>query len=204
MPDTPSIVSSEPGHYGVPGLSQVSLQRVAVGTMWNLQGAPDNPSLAAQATNLWGVGMLPTPHRGVSSTTHRLLWVGPKSWLVFGLSLNIPADRAMEPAFNDCRDRINAAGGALFDVSDSRVGWTLSGPRALDVLASGCPLDLHENKFVKDQCAQSLFGHVAALYHRHSDGNFTLYVARSFSDDVWEALCSSAAQYGYQVLPVAQ
>jgi sarcosine oxidase gamma subunit len=45
---------------------------------------------------------------------------------------------------------------------------------------------------------------VAALYHRHADGDFTLYVARSFGDDVWSALCASAAQYGYEVLPAAQ
>lgn len=203
MPDTTSIGSSEPGRYGVAGPSQLTLQPVATGMVWNLQGAADYPALAAQVTSLWGVGMLPTPHRVVSSTTHRLLWIGPKSWLVFSLSPNTPADVALGPAFTDSRNRINAAGGALFDVSDSRVGWTLRGPKALDLLASGCPLDLHEKKFAPDNCAQSLFGHVAALYQRQADGSYRMYVPRSFANDVWAALCASAAQYGYEVLPEA-
>lgn len=203
MSDTASIGSSKPGHHGVAGPSQLTLQRVATGTVWNLQGAADNPAFEAQVTSLWGVARLPTPHRVASSPTHRLLWIGPTSWLVFSLGPNPPADTAPGPAFADSRNRINAAAGALFDVSDSRVGWTLRGPRALDLLASGCPLDLHDKTFARDSCAQSLFGHVAALYHRHADGDFTVYVARSFAEDVWATLCSSAAQYGYEVLPAA-
>ncbi len=203
MSDTTFIGSSKPGRYGVAGPSQLTLQRVATGTVWNLQGAVDNPAFVAQATSLWGVGMLPTPHRVVSSATHRLLWIGPKSWLVFSLSPHTSAGAALGPAFADSRNRLNAAGGALFDGSDSRVGWTLRGPKALDVLASGCPLDLHHKTFARDSCAQSLLGHVAALYYRHADGDFSVYVARSFADDVWAALCFSAAQYGYEVLPAA-
>ncbi len=203
MSDSAAIGSSQPGRYGVAGPVHLALQPAATGTVWNLQGATDNAAFVAQAASLWGIGTLPAPHCVVSSTTHRLMWVGPRSWLVFSLSPHAPADPAKQPGFSDSRTQLNAAGGALFDVSASRVGWTLRGPRALDLLASGCPLDLHHSVFAPDSCAQSLFGNVAALYHRHADGDFTLYVARSFADDVWQALCASAAQYGYEVLAAA-
>ena len=202
--DSTGIRSCQPGRYGVAGPVRVSLQPAATGTVWNLQGAVDNAAFVVRATSLWGVETLPAPHRVVSSATHRLMWVGPRSWLVLSLSPHAPADPAMQSEFSDSRNQLNAVGGALFDVSASRVGWTLRGPRALDLLASGCPLDLLHSVFTPDSCAQSLFGHVAALYHRHADGDFTLYVARSFADDVWSALCASAAQYGYEVLPAAQ
>ena len=53
-------------------------------------------------------------------------------------------------------------------------------------------------------CAQSLFGHVNALFDKHDDApTFTVMVARSFARDTWHALCESAAQYGYDVLPPA-
>ena len=203
MSDAASIGSSQPGRYGVATPAQLALQRVAAGTVWNLQGAADNLAFLAQVTSLWGVGTLPAPHRVVSSVTHRLLWIGPRSWLVFSLNPHTQANGATGSAFTDSRNRLNAAGGALFDVSASRVGWTVRGPKALHLLASGCPLDLHPKTFAPDSCAQSLLGHVAALYHRQADGDFTVYVARSFADDVWAALCSSAAQYGYEVLPAA-
>ena len=203
MSDTAAIGSDQPGRYGLAGPAQLSLQRVATGTAWNLQGAMDNAAFVALATSLWGVATLPAPHCVASSPTHRLLWIGPKSWLVFGLDPRGATEVSGVPGFSDCRNRLNAAGGALFDVSASRVGWTVRGPRAMDLLASGCPLDLQHNAFAPDSCAQSLFGHVAALYYRQAGGDFTLYVARSLSDDVWSALCTSAAQHGYEVLPAA-
>jgi len=202
--DTIPQRSMQPGQYGLAGPAQLSLQRVASGRVWNLQGAADNPAFVAQVMKLWGVGALPTSQRVITSAAHRLLWIGPRSWLMLGLNPHMHADTAVEPSFSDCRDLLNAAGGALFDVSASRVGWTVRGPRAIDLLASGCPLDLHHSAFAPDSCAQSHFGHVAALYHRQADGDFTVYVARSFAEDVWAAICSSAAQYGYEVLPDAQ
>lgn len=204
MSDTVALHSSQPGRYGLAGPAQLSLQRAATGSVWNLQGSADNPAFVAQVMKLWGVSALPAPHRVIASSTHRLLWIGPRSWLLFSLNPHMHADLAVEPSFSDCRDLLNVAGGALFDVSASRVGWTVRGPRAIDLLASGCPLDLHHSVFRPDTCAQSHFGHVAALYHRQADGDFTVYVARSFAVDVWAAICSSAAQYGYVVLPDAQ
>ena len=97
---------------------------------------------------------------------------------------------------------MNAAGGALFDVSASRVAWTMSGPRAADVLAKGCPLDFHPRAFAAGSCAQSVFGHVNALIDRRDDDpTFTMMVARSFARDVWHSLVGAAAQYGVDVGP---
>jgi sarcosine oxidase subunit gamma len=102
------------------------------------------------------------------------------------------------------RDALNAAGGTLFDVSAGRVAWTISGPRAVDVLAKGCPLDFHPRAFGPRTCAQSVFGHVNVLIDRRDDDpTFTVMVTRSFARDVWHALCETSAQYGYGVQPPA-
>jgi sarcosine oxidase subunit gamma len=95
--------------------------------------------------------------------------------------------------FDTTREAINAAGGALFDVSASRIAWTIAGPRAATVLASGCPLDFHPRAFPACTCAQSVFGHVNVLVEKRDDSPaFVLMVARSFA--------SVAAQYGCDVL----
>lgn len=203
MSEAAYLPSMLPGHYGLAGPAQLSLQRAATGSVWNLQGSPENPAFATLVRRLWGVGALPASHRVITSATHRLLWIGPRSWLIFSLTSQIHGVATAEPSFSACRDLLNAAHGALFDVSASRVGWTMRGQKAVNLLASGCPLDLHKNVFAPDSCAQSHFGHVPALYHRQVDGDFTVYVARSFTEDVWAAICASAAQYGYEVLPDA-
>jgi heterotetrameric sarcosine oxidase gamma subunit len=70
------------------------------------------------------------------------------------------------------------------------------------VLAKHCPLDFHVRAFPERTCAQSVFGHVnALLYRREGVSAFTLIVARSFGHDVWQMLCHSSMQYGYDIVP---
>jgi sarcosine oxidase subunit gamma len=122
------------------------------------------------------------------------LWLGPASWLLVAGGTSPLTD------INAKRDAFNAAGGALFDVSASRVAWRVSGPHAATVLAKGCPLDLHPRAFAVRTCAQSVYGHINALFIREDDpASFTVMVARSFARDAWHTLTTAAAQYGYDV-----
>ena len=76
----------------------------------------------------------------------------------------------------------------------------MTGPRATTVLAKGCPLDFHPRAFPANTCAQSLFGHVNALFIKRDDApTFTVLVARSFARDVFHALIESAGQHGVDV-----
>ena len=78
----------------------------------------------------------------------------------------------------------------------------MTGPRATTVLAKGCPLDFHPRAFPADTCAQSLFGHVNALFIKHDDApTFTMLVARSYARDVFHALAEAAAQYDVDIAP---
>jgi sarcosine oxidase subunit gamma len=186
-----AIPSTRPGRYGAPGAG-VRLAEVVIASAWNVQGKADHAPFAYQVQAQFGVALPVRANALTRSDRVVALWLGPSSWLLV----------AGESALSDCgtkRDAVNAAGGALFDVSDARVGWTISGSHAATVLAKGCPLDFHPRVFPPGTCAQSLLGHVNALYVRDADDRFTLLVARSFAHDVWRALCEAAAQYGYEV-----
>ena len=70
------------------------------------------------------------------------------------------------------------------------------------VLAKSCPLDFRPLALAPGSCAQSLLGHVNALFVKHDDApTFTVMVARSFARDVWHSLLASAAQYGVDIGP---
>jgi sarcosine oxidase subunit gamma len=113
----------------------------------------------------------------------------------------VASDASALTAFAAQKDAVNAAGGALFDVTASSLAWTVGGPRAAIVLAKQCPLDFHPRAFAEGTCAQSVLGHVNALFYRRDLSSFTVLVARSYARGVWRTLCQSAAQYGYDVLP---
>jgi sarcosine oxidase subunit gamma len=192
--DDPEIGATAPGHYG-PAPSGVTLAEATFATAWNVQGDAELFLFAETTRQVFGLVLPTTPNTTSPKDGLTALWLGPMSWLLVAAEGSTLAD------FAGKRATINGARGALFDITASCVAWTVGGPRAAMVLAKGCPLDFHPRAFAEGACAQSLFGHVNVLFHRRDASSFTLIVARSFARGVWRALCLSAAQYGYDVLP---
>lgn len=195
--DSGEIGSKTPGHYGVEGAG-VTLSEATIAAAWNVQGDPTRESFVTGVQQLFDV---PLPL--VSNATKRgnaliVFWLGPSSWLLVASS---PSQRPSALAdFASRRDALNALGGALFDVAASRVAYRIRGTHAATVLAKSCPLDFHPDVFSIGGCAQSMLGHVNALFYQQDAApTFLMLVARSFARDVWRLLCRSAAQYGYDV-----
>ena len=90
--------------------------------------------------------LLPTePNTAATKGSVTALWLGPDEWL-----LTCPVEDA---AFfiNSLREALNDTRCAITEVSDGRVAFALAGPSARDVLAKGCPLDLHPRSFTVRQ-----------------------------------------------------
>jgi sarcosine oxidase subunit gamma len=189
------IGSTTLGHHG-PAPAEVTFAETKWAGAWNVQGNAAQPRFAEVVQRLFNVSLPSLPNTTAASDALTALWLGPMSWLLVGSDASALSD------FSVGRDALNAAGGALFDLGASRVAWTVSGTRAATVLAKSCPLDFHPRAFAKGACAQSVFGHVNALfYKRDATSGFTLMVARSLWGDAWCTLRASAAQYGYDVQP---
>jgi sarcosine oxidase, subunit gamma len=192
-----SIGSTAPGQYGAAG-SALLLGEATIATAWNVQGDTGSSSLRAEVLRIARVALPVAPNTANMAEGVAALWLGPQSWLL------IAAAAPTLGNFTGARDALNAAGGALFDVSASRIAYVVDGPRAPDVLATGCPLDFHPRAFGAGQCRQSLYGRVPALYYRHAEPPAcTVLVARSFAHDIWRSLCTAAAPYGYTVREAA-
>jgi sarcosine oxidase subunit gamma len=184
----------EVGHHGVPATG-LTVGEVTIAASWNLQGDPTRIGFVEQVRRSFDVVLPTKPNTTARSDTLTALWLGPESWLLVAGAESSLTD------FTEKRDAINQQGGALFDVSASRVAWTLAGARAPEVLAKGCPLDFHPRAFVIGACAQSLYGHVGVLIEKRDETpTFALMVARSYTRDVERALGIVAAQYGLDVL----
>lgn len=196
MSDMPAnaIGSPLPGHYG-PTPAGVTLAETTFAAAWNVQGDAARPPFANEARRLFDIALPTAPNATVRGAVRTALWLGPTSWLLVASEASARTDFAAK------RDALNAAAGALFDVTASCVAWTIGGLHAASVLATGCPLDFHPRAFAEGACAQSMLGHVNALFYKQAPTSFTLLVARSYARGVWRTLCQSAAQYGYDVLP---
>jgi sarcosine oxidase subunit gamma len=192
-----AVGSTAPGHYGV-AATGVTIAELSITAAWNFQGDPARPPLADALRSVLGIELPLAPNTVISAACLSALWIGPTSWLLVAQGASPLVDFAAK------RDALNAEGGALFDLTASRVAWTVSGPHAASVLASGCPLDLHPRTFPAGSCAQSVLWHLDALIAKRDEvPTFTVMVARSLARDAWHGLCESAAQYGYDVAPAA-
>jgi sarcosine oxidase subunit gamma len=188
------VASREVGHYGVPETG-LTIAELTIATAWNLQGDAIRPDFVEEARRLFDLVLSTEPNTTARSDTLTALWLGPRSWLLAA------GGASTLTAFATKRDALNQLGGALFDVSASRVAWALAGPRAADVLAKACPLDFHRRAFSVGACAQSVCGHINVLVEKRDETpTLTLMVARSFARDVDRALGAVAAQYGFDVL----
>lgn len=172
----------------------ITIAEMPIAAAWNVQGDASRADFTDQVSRQFSIALPSVPNTTARSDALNAFWLGPRSWLLVAESASSPL-----AGFIEKRDALNAAGGALFDLSASRVAYRIAGDRATDVLAAGYPLDLHSLAFRAGDCAQSLLGRVNALLYKTDDApTFVIMVARSFARDVWQALSHSASQYSYQ------
>jgi sarcosine oxidase subunit gamma len=172
----------------------ITVAEVPIAAAWNVQGDASRADFTDQVARQFSIALPIVPNTTARSDALTAFWLGPRSWLLMAHNPDSPLTD-----YIDKRDELNRAGGALFDVSASRVVYRIAGEHATSVLASSCPLDLHLRSFRAGDCAQSMFGRVNVLLYKSDDAPiFIIMVARSFGQDVSQALRQTAAQYEHR------
>ncbi|WP_214105708.1 sarcosine oxidase subunit gamma [Acrocarpospora catenulata] len=106
------------------------------------------------------------------------VWLGPDEYLLIG-----PGEIATPGV----------------DVSAHRTTIRLTGPRARDLLAHGCALDLHPSVFPPGRCAQTLFARTPIILIATEDGYLILVrssFARHLADWLLDAGSEGTVRYG--------
>ncbi|MGH6887311.1 MAG: sarcosine oxidase subunit gamma [Geminicoccales bacterium] len=106
------------------------------------------------------------------------LWLGPEEHLLLAPTENLSRIQV------ELSTALAGVAHSLVDVSDRQVAYTVTGPDARDVLASGCPLDLDPDAFPVDMCTRTIFGKSEIVLWRRGAEEYHLEMARSFSDYV--------------------
>ena len=139
-----------------------------------------------------GVSLPGEPNTVMTGNNLSALWLGPDEWLVVG-------PPGAEGAITNRLEEAHP-GAAVVDVTEGRTTVRLRGPMVLDVLAMGCPLDLHPRSFGPGRCAQSTLGRSAVILHQVDKSPvFDIHVERSQADYLWTWLETAARPYGVAV-----
>lgn len=178
-PRSPLAGLLTPGRYGAstsdePGATIAERSGVAVVHVAARRGQAGNA-----ATSMAGIGT-PIP-------------LAPGEWLVLAED-----DGAQSTASELARVLDSVA--AVIDLSPGKTVLRLSGPRARDVLAKGCPLDLDARVFRTGDSATTIMAQITCTLRRVGDEpSYDLIVSRSFARSFLAWLTASAAEYGYEI-----
>lgn len=80
---------------------------------------------------------------------------------------------------------------AITDISERALCFIVDGPRAAEVIMSGCPLDL--DAFAIGRATRTIFETVEIILIREAEDRFHIEVWRSFASWLWAALTTAAS-----------
>jgi sarcosine oxidase subunit gamma len=116
-----------------------------------------------------------------------VVWLGPDEWLVLS--------RAPLPVVA-LREAVAASGGTVVDVSAQRTTLRLSGALVPDLLAGGCPVDLHPSVFGPGTAVQTSIAQIGVVLLARSPGgtDVTLLVRASFAGALADWILDAAVE----------
>jgi sarcosine oxidase subunit gamma len=80
---------------------------------------------------------------------------------------------------------------SVVDISERAVTFLLEGPRAIEVLSSGCPRDL--SKFAVGYGSRTIYETVEIVLVREAEARWSVDVWRSFAPWLWTGLTTAAS-----------
>jgi sarcosine oxidase, subunit gamma len=128
----------------------------------------------------------PGPNNTTTWDGREVLWLGPDEWLVVGQpGTEGSIQRELEGAMQGHHY-------SVIDVSANRIVFDLSD--GLDLLSSGCSLDLHPSRWRPGMCAQTLFGQAQVILHQLDDRTTRVFVRLSFADYFVDRLAAAPTE----------
>ncbi len=126
------------------------------------------------------------PNTVAGDMVRGVLWLGPDEWLVVGLPGTGPGVLAQLDA------ALTGSHASVVDTSANRAVIHLTGSLRLDLLATGCPIDLDpRGGWGPGRCAQTLFGRAPVLVQELVNAT-RIFVRPSFAEYVVDRLLAAA------------
>ena len=123
-----------------------------------------------------------------SNENTRILWNGPKNWLVISTQNKV---------FSEIDKKFEEKDFAITDISHSKSIIELEGNDAKEVLKKGCPFNF--NEFHKNNCLNSTYNGMSIIVDMINDkpDTFRIFGLRSFGESLYYSITDSSLEFGY-------
>ncbi len=148
-----------------------------------------NSSLLIRDIIIDGLNMSNDPLKVISNNDTRILWNGPKNWLLISKKKNL---------IENIKKTFVESDFALTDLSHSRAIIGLEGENLKEVLKKGCPYNFNEMK--KNMCVNSVFNGITITIDMIEENpeKIRLLALRSFGESLAESVTDACLEYGYK------
>ena len=123
-----------------------------------------------------------------SNENTRILWNGPRNWLVITIQKEV---------FFEIHKKFEEKDFAITDISHSKSIIELEGNDAKEVLKKGCPFNF--NEFHKNNCLNSTYNGMSIIVDMINDNpdTFRIFALRSFGESLYHSITDSSLEFGY-------
>ena len=150
-----------------------------------------NSSVSIESIDIEGLRLKDEPLQVVSDNDTRILWNGPKNWLLVSTKKDL---------LNNILQILKETDFAVTDISHSRAIIEIEGHDVKEVLKKGCPFNF--NTLEKNNSINSTYNGIAFTVDMLDDNpdKVRLFGLRSFGESLYHSITDASLEFGFKAL----
>ena len=150
-----------------------------------------NSTISIDGIDINGLKLKDEPLHVVNNDDTRLLWSGPKNWLVVSMKKNL---------FKNISQNFKESDFAVTDLSHSRAVMQIEGQEVKEVLKKGCPFNF--NSLEKNNSINSTYNGIAFTVDLldNDPDKVRLFALRSFGESLYHSITDASLEFGFKSL----
>ena len=148
-----------------------------------------NSNISIESINIDSLKLKDKPLSVVSNKDTRILWNGPKNWLLVSTKKDL---------LKNISEVFKETDFAVTDLSHSRAIIELEGTEAKEVLKKGCPFNF--NILQKNNSVNSTYNGIAFTVDMIDDNpnKIRLFALRSFGESLYHSITDASLEFGFK------
>ena len=148
-----------------------------------------NSTVSIESIDIDGLKLKDEPLKVSNNNETRILWNGPKNWLLVSTKKDLVANILQIFKETDF---------AVTDLSHSKVIIEIEGQEAKEVLKKGCPFNF--NTLEKNKSINSTYNGIAFTVDMFDDdpNKVRLFALRSFGESLYHSITDASLEFGFE------
>ena len=150
-----------------------------------------NSSVSLEGIDVDGLKLRNEPLTVVFNETTRIMWNGPKNWLLVSTKKDL---------IKNVSDNFKDTDFAITDLSHSRAIIEIEGNNSIEVLKKGCPFNF--NTLGINNSINSTYNGITFTVDRLGDNpnKVRLFTLRSFGESLYHSITDASLEFGFESL----